>query len=154
MTELNFSKFDKGSTRAAEKPEVTIQSKGAVVLNGPAHRLMGEPSAVELLYDEDQAVIGLRTAPPDDPDAHRLRATGKDTRFTIAAAPFLKYFDIPFGDPVKREVRMAGDVLVLDLKDPGRDATSNRRRERFEDLAKRLVDEVERARQRKQPKAS
>lgn len=151
LTASNFTKFDKSTTRSPKNPELTIRSKGTLVLNGPARLLLGEPTTVELLYDEDQDLIGLKPSSPADPDAHRLRATGKGT-FTISGAAFLKHFDIPFGDAVKREVKMVDEILVVDLKDPGRDATSNQRRERFDDLAQRLVAEVDKARQRKRSK--
>ncbi len=153
MTEFNFSKFDPQTVSEAKKPELTIRAKGGLVLNKPAYQLMGEPTAVELLYDEGQTVIGLRTAPADAHGAHRLRTISKGERHVVSGAAFLRHFEIPFGDPVKREVQMSGDILVVDLKDPGKDAQTNRKRERLEDAAKRLVDELDKARQRRRPRS-
>jgi len=154
LSSFNFSTFDKESAASAKRPELTIQSRGDLVLNGPAYRLLGEPTGVALLYDEEQSVVGLRALPPGDPGAHPVRATTNGTMFRVSGVAFLKYYDIPFGTSVKREVWMADDVLVVDLKDPGRDVAPTRRRERLEDLAKRLVDEMEKARQRKRTKAA
>lgn len=126
--QFNFTKFDKRTTRLVKRPELTIQAKGTMSLNAAAHHLLGAPEAIELLYDEDSKVIGLRPVNAEDPDAYALRAIGAGGTYVLSGRAFLQYFGIDFGTPVRREVTMAGDVLIVDLKDSGRDATSNRTR--------------------------
>ena len=39
---------------------VTLNSRGVILLNKAAYECMGSPGAVELLFDEDEGVIGLK----------------------------------------------------------------------------------------------
>ena len=40
------------------RPQVTIQAKGTLSFNASAHHLLGEPKAVELLYDREEPSSG------------------------------------------------------------------------------------------------
>jgi hypothetical protein len=126
--EYKFQKFDKRTSRLVKRPELTIQAKGTLSLNAAAHHLIGSPEAVELLYDEENKVIGLRPVSPEDPDAYPVRPIGGGGTYVLSGRAFLKWFDIDFGTPTRREVTVVNGVLIVDLKDPGRDATSNRTR--------------------------
>lgn len=133
MAEFNFQRFDKVGTRLVKVPELTIQSKGTMSMNAAAHHLMGEPEAVEFLYDPEANVIGLNPVPREDPHAYPLRGVGgkknpNPNSYIVAGTAFLNYYKIPFGDPVRREVKLVDGVLIVDLNDPGRSAVSNRAR--------------------------
>ena len=41
---------------------------------------------------------------------------------------FLKYYNIPFGTPVRYDVVVENGILVIDLNQEGREAISNRSR--------------------------
>ncbi len=126
---FNFETFDKRSGRYAKAPEVTIQSKGAVSLNAAAARLLGDADAVEMLYDKEQQVVGIRPVPSQTAHAYPMRAVGpQGGTFVIACKAFFAYYGVPLGQPVRREVTMDNGVLILDLKDPGRVAIANRKR--------------------------
>lgn len=133
MAEFNFQRFDKVGARLVKVPELTIQSKGTMSMNAAAHHLLGEPEAVEFLYDSSANVIGLSPVPPEDPHAYPLRGVGgkgntNPNSFIVAGTAFLNFYKIPFGEPVRREVKLVDGVLIVDLNDPGRSAVSNRAR--------------------------
>lgn len=133
MAQFQWQRFDKQGVRLVRAPELTIQSKGTMSMNAAAHHLIGSPEAVELLYDGQANVIGIRPVPPDDPHAYPVRpvggkSTGTPHSFILAGTAFLNFFGIPYGEPVRREVKLVDDVLIVDLNDPGRSAISNRNR--------------------------
>lgn len=130
MDQFKFEVFDRRSVPLVKRPEVTIQASGSLSMNASAHHALGKPEAVEMLYDREQRVIGIRAVSPEAPNAYPLRAVGKGGSFIVSGRGFVAYFGIPVGGPVRREVRMVDDVLIIDLKDPGRDATSNRSRKK------------------------
>jgi hypothetical protein len=128
MSDFSFERFDRRSSRFVKTPQLTLQASGSMSMNAAAHQMMGEPKAVELLYDKEQRVIGLRGVEENAPHAYPVRGIGKNNTgtFVLNSKAFCAYYDIPLGVPVRREVRMAGDVLIVDLKDEGQIATSNR----------------------------
>lgn len=132
MAKYNFERFDKRSNRYVKTPELTIQASGGISMNAAAHRALGEPEAVELLYDADKHVMGLRGVEPARPYAYPLRRAGKKGTgsLTTAAKAFFQYYDLPLGTPVRREVTVEDGVLIVNLNDPGRLAISNRNRSR------------------------
>lgn len=125
----NFTTFDRRSARRAlSTPELTIQSKGAISMNAAAYEAMGSPGAVELLFDDAQRVMGLRKVGDSTPHAYPIRPIGKGATYVLSAKAFFAFHDLPLGEPVRRVVTIEDDVLIVDLKDPGRVAISNRNR--------------------------
>ena len=69
MSEFNFERFDKRGARLVKTPELTIQAKGTMSMNAAALNLIGDPEAIEFLYDPDAKVIGIRPAIHEDSHA-------------------------------------------------------------------------------------
>lgn len=126
--EFEFEVFDKRATAFVKRPEVTIQSKGTLSINASAQKLMGDPETVELLYDRTRRVVGLRPVDSVTPHAYPIRKVGTGTTFVISGRAFFQYYGIATESPVRRDAKFVNGVLVIDLNDPGRDATSNRAR--------------------------
>jgi hypothetical protein len=124
----NFQTFDKRAIPMKKRPQVTIQAKGTLSFNASAHHLLGEPKAVELLYDREERIIGFRPTEPDGLNAYPMRPVSAGGNFVVAGIAFLKYYDIPFGVPVRYEADFADGVLMVDLKGEGREALSYRGR--------------------------
>ena len=124
----NFDRFDRRSARRLlSVPELTIQSAGSISMNAAAYELMGSPKAIELGYDEDQKVIGLLGVPEETPHAYPIRPVGKEAQtYVMSPKAFFAFYNIPLGQPVRREVKFEDGYLIVDLNDPGRIATSNR----------------------------
>ena len=135
---FDFETFDRRAGRYVKTPELTIQASGSISVNSAAYKLLGEPQAVEFLYDTKRNVMGVRKVDPSTAHAYPMRGVGKaGTRQTYVSAPraFFAYYDIPLGSPVRREVKMSGDVLIVDLNDPGRVVISNRNRAKLMEKA-------------------
>lgn len=67
----DFKKFSRDVARTREEPMFTLQARGLLSLNNVLFRALGEPDAVQLLYDAQERIIALEKAEKDDPDASR-----------------------------------------------------------------------------------
>ncbi len=77
-------------------PWVTIQKRGTLSLNRAAYVMLGSPGAVELLYDTEDQIVGLRECDPRDRDAVHFRSpTGKDSGpIVLSAMAYLRFHEI------------------------------------------------------------
>ena len=77
---------------------VTLNSRGVILLNKAAYECIGSPGAVELLFDEDEGVIGLKPKDLRHQNAFPLKYKGTSSKKyqyrIISASPFCKHFDI------------------------------------------------------------
>ncbi len=124
----NFETFDKRAVPMTKRPQVTIQAKGTLSFNASSYHVLGKPEAIELLYDREERVIGFRPVDKDSLNAYPMRPVSAGGTYVVAGNAFLKYYDIPFGSPVRYDADYADGILMVDLKKEGRVATSNRNR--------------------------
>jgi hypothetical protein len=130
---MGFEVFNKRLAPLSKTPSVTIQKRGLMSLNRAAYALLGEPKAVELLYDREERVIGLRPVSEDVPHAYPLRAQSSKQQagpLMLAGTAFTQHYDIDTSVSRRWVPRMRGEVLCIDLKQEGVEATSNRGRRR------------------------
>ena len=57
---MPFEIYKRQRAPASIEPAVTIQKRGTFSLNSAAYAVLGSPKAVELLYDRERELIGLR----------------------------------------------------------------------------------------------
>lgn len=126
-----FEVFQKSSAPVSKVPTVTVQKRGMLSLNRAAHALIGAPEFVELLWDDDRKVIGLRPAAPDNPNAYPARpqsaATGKGP-IMVAGTVFTRHYEIPTVESRRWVVSEEDGILCIDLTRESQVATSNRSR--------------------------
>jgi hypothetical protein len=106
--------------RADQQPYVTLQKKGSISLNRAAFAALDNPEAVELLYDRDAHVMALRHVDSSVEHSLKVRApAGNHGSWLVAGGAFASYYEIDISASVRRAARMDGDLLIVDLKDPG-----------------------------------
>ena len=125
----NWERFTKRGMPVAGQPFVTIQRKGLISLNRTAHDMLGKPEAVELLYDRDEKIIGLRRVDPSETFAYPVR-TQASSNFLIAGTAFTSYYGIDVSVARRYRAAMMDDVLAVDLKQEPTEVTGPRARER------------------------
>jgi hypothetical protein len=133
---MAFEVFDKRLTPLTKAPVVTIQKRGVMSLNRAAHALIGEAATVELLYDRDEQLVGIRPVSDDVPHAYPVRpqATTKQTGpLLIAGTAFVQYYDIDTSISRRWTPTVRDGVLCVDLKEPGTPIVGNRSRGRNAD---------------------
>lgn len=96
---------------------VTLNSRGTLLLNERAYEAMNTPSAVKLLFDENNSIIGLRAADPQLHNAFPVKQKDKQTNRLIHASPFCKHHGIKVSRTVLfNNVDMTNDgILKLEL---------------------------------------
>ena len=109
-----------------QRPAVTIQKRGALALNPAAFEFLGLPKAVELFYDRQKRLIGIKKASLNNPDAYPVRNVGKSgASKAISAKAFLSYYNIPRDVARRWTVTKQREMLVLDLKAEGTVVSAN-----------------------------
>lgn len=111
-----------------KQPAVTIQRRGNMSINRAAYVAMGEPEAVELLFDPTERIVGLRGISKEEEHAYPIRPQGgnQDGTYLVAGTAFAKYYGIDTSVSTRRPAVMQDGVLCIDLKEAGTVVTSNR----------------------------
>lgn len=123
---MAFETFKKNRMPSKGEPAITIQKRGALSLNTAAFEAIGSPEYIELLYDRDERLIGVKGSDENTPHAYTVRGTGKNeaTR-VVSGKAFLTYYDIP-RDVARRWIAEERDgMLVIDLKQPGTEVSGH-----------------------------
>lgn len=123
---MAFEAFEKNRMPSKGEPSVTIQKRGALSLNNAALEAIGSPAFVELLYDREERLIGIRRSDQDTPHAYAVRGTGKNqaTR-VVSGKAFLSYYDIPRDVARRWIVEERDGMLIIDLKQPGAEVSGH-----------------------------
>lgn len=78
--------------RRRDKARVTLGPSRTFLLNEHAHRAIGSPGAVELMFDGNRRLIGMRPCDPHKANAFPLkRASGRLKHRIISAGAFLTH---------------------------------------------------------------
>lgn len=98
-------------------------------MNTPAYEALDSPEYVELLYDRDERLIGLRKADSTVPHAYLVRPLGKSgTTHVVSGTAFLAFYGIETGTARRWIAEKRDGMLVVDLKQPGTDVSGHRSR--------------------------
>ncbi|UQX89410.1 hypothetical protein M6D93_05240 [Jatrophihabitans telluris] len=123
-----FEIFTKRMVPLKRAPCITIQKRGAISINKSAFLALGEPDAVELMYDRAEHRVGLRAADPRLDHAYPVRQSGGGDNgpFVISAVAFTHFYDIDTSQSLRWEALLIDDVLYIDLDSKATPVTSNR----------------------------
>jgi hypothetical protein len=125
---MAFEVFDKRLTPLAKAPVVTIQKRGVLSLNRAAHALIGGAETVELLFDRDEQVIGIRPVADNVPHGYPVRSlsTKSTGPLLIAGTGFTQYYGIDTTTARRWTPTVQDNILCIDLKNPGTPIVGNR----------------------------
>lgn len=133
-----FEIFTASNARAGKVATATLQKRGILAFNSVAFEQMGEPEAVELLYNPSTQIIAVR---PTDPltvshaSAVRSSGSGENKTRLLSATAFVKYHGIDVSETVRRDIKVVDRVAFIDLKEQGSVVTGNRRKSESETTA-------------------
>ncbi|WP_454853910.1 hypothetical protein [Promicromonospora soli] len=128
---MGFEVFEKTSAPLAKVPTVTIQTRGLISLNRSAHALLDKAEAVELLWDAERKMVGLRTADVSSPNAYPVRPQNQKSQtgpLLIAGSAFTKYYGIDTTVARRWVPSLDDGILCIDLQQDGQRVVSNRSR--------------------------
>jgi hypothetical protein len=116
----NFVVFQKRMVPLGQKPFVTIQKTGIFSLNQTAFQALGQPAAVEFLYDHKERVVGLRSVDANTEHAFAVTPVAKGANnFTVSGKSFVRYVGLDTSKAVRRTAYLEDAILCIDLKDEG-----------------------------------
>jgi hypothetical protein len=123
---MAFEVFDKRMAPLAKAPSITIQKRGIFSINKAAHKLIGEPDTVELLFDKDANIIAMR--PSEESHAYTVRAQSERTaaQVILSATAFTQYYDINTKVSRRYQPYAQDGMLCIDLNSPSVEVIGNR----------------------------
>ncbi|WP_392424245.1 hypothetical protein [Barrientosiimonas humi] len=127
---MGFEVFKKSSAPVPSVPSVTIQKRGLMSLNRAAYSMLESPEAIELLWDSDRRIIGMRAAKLESPDAYPARPQSSSSErgpILIAGSLFTRYIGLDTSNAKRWVPSLEGDILTIDLSVDGQPVSSNRR---------------------------
>ena len=107
-----FEVFTGRAYPAGEEEVITIHRRGLLSVNRAAHIALGEPEAVELLYDWNERVMGLRAVSPEVQHAYPVRRQRATSSLLVSGRAFTTCYGIPTETARRYQARMLGDVLA------------------------------------------
>ena len=98
---MAFEVFRRKSRPTVKDPIIGMQSRGTFSLNAAAYKLVrgdreDDELHVELLYDADEQVIGIRGVDPGAPNSYVIRKQKGAESYLMTGVGFLNYYGIPF----------------------------------------------------------
>ena len=126
----NFERFRRTLVPLKSQPALTIHRRGLLSLNRSAFQALDSPGAVELLYDRDASIVGLRSVDVSAADAVYVRPATRSTSgpWVVSAMAFVKYYDIDVRTTRRWPCYLDDGVLCIDLAGPSEIVTGNRAR--------------------------
>jgi hypothetical protein len=123
----NFETFTRRLVPLNDRAYVTIQKRGTISVNHAAFEALGSPKAVELLYDVEAEVVGLRAIDATAEHAYPVRPAGANGRsYLIAGTAFTKHYGIDTKVSRRWAAKLEDSVLLVDLREAGTEISGNR----------------------------
>jgi hypothetical protein len=94
---------------------VTVGGTGVFYINRIGYNALGMPSAVELLYDADRRIVGLRATDPRKRNAFKLMPHGGKNYWRVSAASFCQHYGYRFERTMLIDKAELSDDGVLEL---------------------------------------
>lgn len=94
---------------------VSLNKRGAISFNHAAFVALGEPKAVELLYDKETNAIGMRASKEDVRHAYPVRAQGKSKSYIIGAVAFTQHYDVKPENTITFDPLIEDGIMVLEF---------------------------------------
>jgi hypothetical protein len=114
---MAFEVFKRQRAPSSTDPTVTIQKTGRLSLNQAAFAQLGHPKFVELLYDRDQRLIGLRKVTKSVHHGYPVRPVSVNaSSWVVSGKAFLDFYDITIDATRRWIAQTQGQTLVVDLK--------------------------------------
>src|SRR5215212_376396 len=108
-----MSDFEVFMGRTAPMPReaaLTIYPRGLFSVNRAACNALGDPEAVELLFDRTERLIGLRGVSARVPHAYPVRTQAASSSVLVSGRAFARHYGISTDVARRYPAKMIGDV--------------------------------------------
>jgi len=107
--------FDRRVRTEPSEPNVGIQKDGILFLNRAAVEALGSPAFVELLYDPEERLIGIKPA-QNSSSTYPLRRKKQGSGSSISGQGLLRRLGVDTSRAFRCPARLIDGVLTIDLK--------------------------------------
>lgn len=124
----DFEVFDKDNVPSRRVPTVTILKARVLSLNWAAFVALDQPSAVELLFDRTERIVGLRGTAVRMRHASFVRWPNgcRNGPFLVSAMAYLDYYDIAAFESRRWRAWMDDGTLCIALDSESESVTRSR----------------------------
>lgn len=119
--------FDRKSKPKVREKLVTLQASGTFSMNEAAYEAIGRPEQVDLLYAEDEQMVGFRPA-EGSPHSYPIKKQPNGRSFQTGGRAFCTHYGIETGKARRFAAELVDGVLAISLKDSGEEVGRNGRR--------------------------
>ena len=112
---MPFKVFDRKGAPATTKAWITIQRRGNFGINRAAFQEMGEPEAVELLWDAENRRIGFKKTDPQGINAYPVRKQQNSVSYLVAGQAFTKYCGIDTEEARRYQITNEDGLAIIAL---------------------------------------
>jgi hypothetical protein len=115
---MAFEVYDRKNLHTAPSkldPVGTIRSNGDLTISPEAYELMGEPKQVELLYDPQNKIVGMRES--EEYHAYRVARTTCGWKL-ISMKSMLKFYGITVTESTRYNITVRDGVAQINLRKP------------------------------------
>ncbi len=121
-----FEVFTRRSTPIVKANYVAIHKRGTISLNRSAVEALGEPQAIQLLFNRAKQIIAFRPTDPKTDSAYPLRRQQQSNSWLIAGQAFLNFYDIDHSTTRRYIGEFRDNMLRIDLSQGGTEVASRR----------------------------
>ena len=116
---MPFEVFNRRSVPKSAEPFLTIQKRGVCSMNFSAFQALGgtatdEHMAVELLFDREQRIIGIRKSEVG-PNAYVIRRLEKSKSYVLSASAFMMYYKVDTNSSRRYRCQHENEMLTIRL---------------------------------------
>lgn len=124
----NFESFSRKMLSLKADPHITLHKRGTISLNRSAYLALDAPNSVELLYDRDRSIVGLRPVDARAENSYQVRSTSRSSGgpWVISAMAFTKFYDIDIRTSLRWPAYLDAGILCADISGEGIAVSGNR----------------------------
>jgi hypothetical protein len=123
----NWETFDRKSKPKVSEKLVTLQAAGTFSMNEAAYEALGRPEQVDLLYAEDEQMVGFKPA-DGSPHSYPIKQQQNGRSFQTGGRAFCNHYGIEIGKARRFAAELVDGVLAISLKDSSEEVGRNGRR--------------------------
>jgi hypothetical protein len=121
-----FELFTRRSTPIVKDHYIAIHKRGTLSLNRSAVEALGQPEAVQLLFNREKRIIAFRPVEPKAEGAYPLRRQQQSNSWLVAGQAFLKFYEIDHSITRRYTGELRDKMLRISLLQGGAEVTSSR----------------------------
>ena len=130
MSNDEWEVFTGRSKPVVKHPVVSVQTRGNISFNRLAYETLGQPAALELLFNVKSNAFALRPADPNQHTSYPVRKQPNSISYLISAQAFCKMYGIGIDRTRRYAAELINGMLVVSLVKPISEPVDRRRANR------------------------